>query len=396
MFDYVAAALKEPSLEEFRLRHFYQKGDVTPSGQRLEYFTIPTIFDQVLASSDFGARRHDIEAFNMANVFVKRGIAATPMKYGIGWHGNKYTSMISIYADGTVSLSHAGCEIGQGIDVKCAQVASFWLKCPLDKIKVSQVSTKTAPNTSGTGGSHTSENNSQAVKAACDIINNRLAGIDRAGKTWEELITEALGMDINLQALGHFAGGPSPNGSNQYCSYGCGVNEVQVDMLTGEAIVLRSDILLDCGISLNPAVDLGQAQGGFTMGLGYMLTEEFEFVVDDVDNKGRLITDGTWEYKPPSVSDIPSEFNVSLLKDCPNPLGFMQSKASGEPPLLMSIGVVSAIRNAIRPHGKTESLTCSGEAGNVSISELNAPATPLRILEASGIQPTDFTLKGYM
>ena len=145
--------------------------------------------------------------------------------------------------------------------------------------------------------------------------------------------------------------------------------------------MLRSDILLDCGVSLNPDIDLGQAQGGFIMGLGYMLTEEFE---KDVTS-GKNMANGTWEYKPPLTSDIPSEFNVALLKDCPNPSGFMASKASGEPPLLMSVGIVSAIRRAIEAFERTdEKRKGKGDA-------LNAPATPARVFASAGIDPyTDF------
>ena len=398
IFDTIAARLGE-SPEAFKRKHFYEQGQSTPTGQRLDYFTLPRIWETVLESAEFARRKKDIDAFNAGSRFVKRGIAATPMKYGIGWSGNKFSSLISIYGDGTVLLSHAGCEIGQGIDVKCAQVCAYMLGCPIEMIQVSQISTATAANCSGTGGSHTSENNGQAVKNACDVLNQRLSGIERAKKSWVDVVAEAMDKGIDLQARGRFDGGPSPEGPFQYCSFGVGVNEVQVDLLTGEVVVLRTDLLLDCGVSLNPTVDLGQAQGGFVMGLGYMLMEEFEFAgsgsgsgsggLGGTDGgTGKLISNGTWEYKPPSAQDIPSVLNVSLLKDAPNPLGFMQSKASGEPPLLMSVGVISAIRDAIKAY----KLKLGSSLRGVEI-DVQAPATPLRVAAAASIDPlAAFTL----
>jgi len=278
-----------------------------------------------------------------------------PLKYGITWAA-RYGCDVNIYIDGTVGIIHSGIESGQGINTKVAQCAALTLGIPIELITVDTTSTISTPNADPTGGSITSGLNSKAVMEACDTLNKRLAplrallkGQGNIGKSatpeelkasWQELIFKAYNAGVELKASSWVNW--SGNEPFTYNSYGVACTEVLVDVLTGETQILQTDILFDCGISLNPAVDIGQVEGAFVMGIGYYLTEHIEYSLS-----GDLISDGTWEYKPPSQKDIPIVFNVALLKDAPNPVGVLKSKASGEPPLCMSCSVFFAVKHAI-------------------------------------------------
>eukprot|EP01018_Ginkgo_biloba_P033816 Gb_38124 [translate_table: standard] len=219
----------------------------------------------------------------------------------------------------------------------------------MDDIYVHSTTTIVANNVAETGGSVSSELCAKAVQDACQKLVNRLQGISKMlfsaeGKPiWQELIAKALDIGIDLQARGRVYPGPGPNGPFQYVSFGAGLTEAEVDILTGETRLLRADVLLDCGKSLNPAVDIGQVQGAFVQGLGYHLSEQY--IYDK--QTGKLITDGTWEYKPPSSKDIPIIFNATLLPNSTNPYGVLRSKFSGEPPYGTACGALFAVRQAI-------------------------------------------------
>lgn len=360
-----------------REANFYKVGQVTPFKQPIKYCSLPTLWSSIQKSANVDALRKDAASFNSANRWRKRGVSLVPTKYGISWGGLTSGAQIHIYAsDGTVSVSHGGCEIGQGLSTKVAQAVAYELGVPLEAVLVTSTSTSRVPNNTATGGSSTSENCAKAAIIACKELVKRLAPVRKSmpDKPWPQVVSAAysqvrplpslfspltlsllpaphppsaafpLPQGINLSANGWFAPPASSglSGTFEYFTWGTAVSAVEIDVLTGELEVLRSDILFDCGVSLNPAVDLGQVEGAFIQGLGYFTTEQ---VV--VGSEGRLLSVGTWDYKPPSQLDIPIQFNASLLKDAPNPNGVLRSKASGEPPYALASSVFFAIRDAV-------------------------------------------------
>jgi len=259
------------------------------------------------------------------------------------------------------------------------------LGIPLSYITVQDGSTQTLPDASATGGSITSGLNSAAIMQACANLNAALAPYKSQlgpSATWLQIITAAIAGGANLEARGWADPGASSLGPQQYNSYCAVVTEVQVDVLTGEIQILRCDILFDCGISMNPAIDIGQVQGAFIQGLSLHTTEELLY--DLSDTSGALITNGTWEYKPFCSQDIPIDFRVSLLKNAPNPLGILKSKAVGEPPLTLGCSVIFAIRHAI-----TAALA---DQGNTNPYSFNSPATVENIQQTINPQLSQYTL----
>lgn len=373
------ASYLQMSPDDVKLANFYTKNQVTPYGQPLTYWNLPSVWDQLLASSDYKSRAAAVAAYNTSNRWTKKGIALVPMKYGIGWSGAKYGCEVAIYMDGSVSITHAGVEVGQGINTKVAQVAALELNIPLSLISVYATSTKATANTDPTGGSITSGLNAKAVIAACQELNKRLAPFrammrhygDAGASSWPQVVLKAYGAGVDLKA----SAWQYENDKNPftYNSYGVACAEVFIDVLTGETQILRADILFDCGVSLNPAVDIGQVEGAFVQGIGYFLTEHIE--IDQTT--GRNLTNGTWEYKPPSQKDIPIVFNVGLLKDAPNPVGVLRSKASGEPPYALACSVFFAVKHAVMAARK--------DAGLAQEVELKQPATVYRIQQACGV-----------
>jgi len=305
----------------------------------------------------------------------------TTVKFGIGWQGGTYSLLLSVYPDGTVNVNHGGIEIGQGIDTKVAQVVSFELGIPLSTIVITTPNTQILPNQAGTGGSITSGLCSWAAINACAQLNQLLTPVKLSlpqNATWLQVITQALNQGIDLQAKGRVNPGPSPTGPWQYNSYSVACSEVLLDVLTGEYQILRSDILFDCGISLNPAIDIGQVEGGYIQGIGLFMQEEILLAED-----GSLISNGTWEYKPPCSQDIPIDFRVTLLKNAPNPFGVLSSKASGEPPVAAATCVFTAVRNAIQ--------TARTAAGNTTVALMDAPATVENIQNTCLVNINQFT-----
>jgi len=280
-----------------------------------------------------------------------------------------------------VNVSHGGIEIGQGVDTKVAQVVAFELGVPLASIIITSTCTQVLPNQPGTGGSVTSGLCSLAAIDACTKMNQTLAPVKKqlpANATWQQIVAAALGQGIDLQAKGHVNPGPSPNGPWLYNSFAVAASEVLLDVLTGEYQIIRSDILFDCGISLNPAVDIGQVEGAYMQGLGLWMQEEIL-----LGNDGDLISNGTWEYKPPCSQDIPIDFRVTLLANAPNPFGVLSSKASGEPPLACAVSVFTAVRNAIQ--------STRTASGNTAVALLDSPATVEQIQTSCGVKINQFT-----
>jgi xanthine dehydrogenase large subunit len=328
---------------------------------------------------------------------LKRGLALTPVKFGISFtliHLNQAGALVHLYRDGSISLNHGGTEMGQGLFIKVAQVVAEEFGVGIDKVKITATSTAKVPNTSPTAASAGTDLNAQAALAACRTIKDRLCAFieekwnisrDRVefrdGKALignrpvelAELATAAHAARVQLSATGFYRT-PKISWDREkvsgrpfyYFAYGAACSEVIVDTMTGEMRVTRVDILHDVGRSLNPAVDIGQIEGGFVQGMGWLTTEELVW-----DSAGQLKTHAPSTYKIPTASDVPADFRVALFESGGNREdAIYRSKAVGEPPLMLAISVFSAITDAIaslRP---------------ATLPRLDAPATPEAIMRA--------------
>lgn len=393
-------------------RNFIRDGQTTIVGQPIVDCTLPTVWGTLMQRSNYDSRLANVEMFNSTNLWRKRGISAVPVKYGIGWGGYNQGIRIGIrQADGTVTIAHSGCEIGQGINTKVVQVVANQLGVDISMVKCQSTSTNKIVNGATTGGSGTSEVVCKAALNACDELNARLApyrGIQQqqpsqrattvyaAGSRghnsharvsvtklgpddWVKLL-QSLPSDVSLNASGWYSPTENPNGQEfQYFVYGAAVSEIELNVLTGEVHTLSSEISYDCGVSLNPAVDIGQIEGAFVMGLGYFLQEKVEY-----SSTGGLKSIGTWEYKPPNAQDVPSVFNVTLLKNMYNTAGIMGSKATGEPPYVLANSIFFATKKAIdsaRSDSHSSNLNSASRWGGSSVKgplpylQLAAPLT---------------------
>ena len=411
--DRVARFLrKDPA--EIRKINFYGVGSEnrTPYGKVVENNRLHVMFDRLMASSDYMKRRAETDAFNGLNRFIKKGLAITPVKFGISFTTaflNQAGALVNIYKDGTVLVNHGGTEMGQGLYTKIHGVAAAELGIGPEFIKVTPTNTSKVPNTSATAASSGSDLNGMAVKAAIDTLKSRLvpvactelqkAGLNRpdpdkivfienkvfqAGEPgvkipFDQLIQSAYLAQVSLSATGfyktpgiHFDRDAGKGNPFYYYAYGMAVSEVSVDVLTGEYKLLRTDILHDVGDSLNEDIDIGQIEGGFIQGVGWCTTEEIKW-----DNKGRLLTHSPDTYKIPTVNDIPGDFRVELLKDYPNEGTIRKSKAVGEPPFMLAFSVWLAIKDAISAVGNHEvepefSLPATAEVVLMSIEKVKS------------------------
>ncbi|MEM7694878.1 MAG: xanthine dehydrogenase molybdopterin binding subunit [Pseudomonadota bacterium] len=368
----------------------------THYGMVVEDAVIADLVDDLAKSSDYARRRAEIAAWNFGSPILKRGIALTPVKFGISFTTtflNQAGALVHVYKDGSVMINHGGTEMGQGVYVKVAQVAADAFGLALDDVKITATRTDKVPNTAPTAASSGADMNAMAVKNACETIRDRLAGVaaQAAGvaasdvvfsggeviagaRAWAfgALCLEAWLSRVSLSSTGFYAT-PKISWDREaatgrpfyYFAYGAAVAEAAIDTLTGESRLLRVDILHDCGRSLNPAIDLGQIEGGFVQGAGWLLTEELVF-----DKAGRLKTHAPSTYKIPCASDRAADMRVAIWPRGENrELTIRRSKAVGEPPLMLAIAAhqaVGAAIAAVRPdfHG------------------LDAPATPERVLFA--------------
>ncbi|XP_012285981.1 xanthine dehydrogenase [Orussus abietinus] len=369
--------------------NLYQEGDITYYNQKLEYCTLGRCWKECLLSSNYEERAANIRRFNKEHKYRKRGIAVTPTKFGISFTAaflNQAGALVHVYTDGSVLISHGGTEMGQGLHTKMIQVASRVLKVDPKKIHICETATDKVPNTSATAASVGSDMNGMAIMNACTTIMARLKNIIDSNPTgtWEEWISKAYFERISLSATGYFR---TPNigyslESNSgnpfsYFTFGVACTEVEIDCLTGDHEVLRTDIVMDLGESLNPALDIGQVEGGFIQGYGLFTLEELIY-----SPTGILYSRGPGTYKLPGFADIPREFNVSLLKGAPNPRAVYSSKAVGEPPLFLASSAFFAIKQAIK---------AAREEMNIAKNfRLDAPATAARIRMAC---VDDLTLK---
>ncbi|MBW8171468.1 xanthine dehydrogenase molybdopterin binding subunit [Ornithinimicrobium sp. Arc0846-15] len=385
--------------EELRQRNFYVPGQRTPYGQVVEQSErMPQIWDQLMTSSEFGARRAEIDAFNQGSEHVKRGLAITPVKFGISFNltaFNQGGALVLIYKDGSVLINHGGTEMGQGLHTKMLQVAATALGLPYDRVRLAPTRTDKVPNTSATAASTGSDLNGAAVKNACEILLARIAPVAAGllgvaaddirfadGKvsglgsdksvSWEEVIKAAYFQRISLSSTGFyradglhwdlakFEGSPF-----KYFVYSAAVSEVEVSGFTGAYTTRRVDILHDAGNSMSPLIDIGQIEGGFVQGAGWLTLEEIVWDSSDKESKGRLATQGASTYKLPSFSEMPADFRVKLFEHATEPGVVYGSKAVGEPPLMLAFSVREALRDA------------AGAFGDLAKSViLKSPATP--------------------
>ncbi|MBZ2169344.1 xanthine dehydrogenase molybdopterin binding subunit [Marinobacter sp. F4216] len=396
--DDIARHLGQDPLD-IRKRNLYRPGRATTHyGQTIEQHVLPQLLERLEASSDYRQRRSDIEDFNRTSPVLKRGLALTPVKFGISFtakHLNQAGALVHVYTDGSIHVNHGGTEMGQGLYIKVAQVVASAFQVDIDRVKVSATRTDKIPNTSPTAASSGSDLNGMAALNACEKILDGLIRFAsdhwsvapddvvfgenrvRVGKLsvpWAEFVQTAYMNRIPLSSSGFYATpkihyDPSTGTGRPflYYSHAAACSEVVLDTLTGEYRAIRTDILFDAGRSLNPDIDLGQIEGGFVQGMGWLTTEELVY-----SDEGRLLTTGPATYKIPAASDCPPDLRVTLLENSPNhEATVFHSKAVGEPPLMLAISVWSALRDAV------SSLT------DYRFSPpLDAPATPERVLAA--------------
>jgi xanthine dehydrogenase large subunit len=374
---------------------------VTHYGQIVEDNVIGEIVNELVESSRYRERRMRIEKWNAANPVIKRGLALTPVKFGISFTAtmfNQAGALVHVYSDGTVLLNHGGTEMGQGLFTKVAQVVATELGLPLSAIRVTATDTSKVPNTSASAASASSDLNGKAAQAAAQTIRRRLVeyaceaygvqptevrfqdgrvAIGEREMTFAELIGHAYQARISLSSTGYYRT-PKIEWDKKtlsgrpffYFAYGAAVSEVALDTLTGETQLLRIDILHDVGTSLNTAIDRGQIEGGFLQGVGWLTSEELWW-----NARGELQTHAPSTYKIPTARDWPLHATVRLFEGVPNrEETIYRSKAVGEPPLMLAISVFHAIRDAIASCGPTDSLV-----------DLAAPATPEAVSRAIGV-----------
>jgi xanthine dehydrogenase large subunit len=384
-----------------RKRNFYgiDERNVTPYGMVVEDNIMPKLAAKLEASSDYQARRRAVDAFNATSPWIKKGLAMTPVKFGISFTMtflNQAGALVHVYTDGSVMLNHGGTEMGQGLFVKVAQVVASEFGLPLDAVKITPTDTAKVPNTSATAASSGADMNGKAAQIAARSIRDRLARIaaERFGvkpgqivfadgkvgpaKSTErmkfgELVRLAYTTRTQLSATGFYKtpklqwdGDKYQGRPFFYFAYGAAVTEVAVDTLTGEYKILRVDILHDCGRSLNPAIDQGQIEGGFVQGMGWLTSEELHW-----DKSGRLTTHAPSTYKIPASSDVPEDFRVAFYQADNLEATVHRSKAVGEPPLMLGISAFLAIKDAV-----------AASANHMASPALDAPATPERVLLA--------------
>ncbi|XP_045415180.1 aldehyde oxidase 2 [Lemur catta] len=340
--------------EKIREKNMYKTVDKTIYKQAFSPETLIRCWNECLDKSSFHSRRIQVEEFNKKNYWKKKGIAIIPMKFSVGFAATSYhqaAALVHIYTDGSVLVTHGGNELGQGIHTKMLQVASRELKIPMSYMHICETSTATVPNTIATAASIGADVNGRAVQNACQILLKRLEPIIKKNPegTWEDWIEAAFEQRISLSATGYFRGykafmdwdrgegDPFP-----YYVYGAACSEVEIDCLTGAHKKIRTDIVMDACCSLNPAIDIGQIEGSFIQGMGLYTTEELKY-----SPEGVLYSRSPDEYKIPAITDVPEEFNVSLLPSSQTPLTIYSSKGLGESGMFLGSSVFFAIADAV-------------------------------------------------
>jgi xanthine dehydrogenase large subunit len=399
MIEEIAYALGKDPLEVRKANFYGGEGrDLTPYHQKVQDNIIARVVEELEASSDYRARRRAVLEHNARGGVIRKGIALTPVKFGISFTATWYNqagALLHVYADGSIHINHGGTEMGQGLFTKVAQVVADCFQVDLDRVKITATTTAKVPNASATAASSGSDLNGMAAQNAAEQVKDRLIAfacerysveadqvafepnVVRIGNQrmpFPEFINAAYHNRVHLSAAGfyktpdiHWDRAAGKGHPFYYFAYGAAVSEVSVDTLTGEYVVDRTDILHDVGRSLNPAVDKGQVEGGFVQGMGWLTTEELWW-----DDKGRLRTHAPSTYKIPVASDRPAIFNVRLADWSVNrEPTIRRSKAVGEPPLMLAVSVLEALSMAV-----------ASVADYRQCPRLDAPATPERILMA--------------
>ena len=397
IMDAVARSLGKDPLE-VRKTNYYGKTErnVTHYHQTVEHNVIHEMTAELEASSDYAKRREEIRAFNAKSPVLKKGLALTPVKFGISFTAtflNQAGALIHIYTDGSIHLNHGGTEMGQGLNTKVAQIVAEVLQVDISRIQITATNTDKVPNTSPTAASSGADLNGKAAQNAAETLKQRLVDfLVREYKvtpedvefrnsqvrvrdlflSFEEVIQKAYFGQVSLSSTGFYrtpkifydrdkaAGRPF-----YYFAYGAACSEVIVDTLTGEYKMLRTDILHDVGASLNPVIDIGQVEGAFVQGMGWLTMEELVW-----NGKGKLMTNGPASYKIPAIADMPLDLRVNLVENRKNPEDTVfHSKAVGEPPFMLGIAVWCAIKDAV-----------ASLADYRVQPQIDAPATPERVL----------------
>lgn len=392
------------SPEIIRERNFYYgtgETNTTHYGQEVYDNRIARVWAEAKAKANFVERKAAIAKFNQVNAYKKRGIAITPVKFGISFNKVQYNqagALILVYTDGSIQLNHGGTEMGQGLHTKMLQVAARTLGVKIERFRMMYTSTDKVPNTSATAASSGSDLNGQAVKDACETIKARLAAVAAAmlnldpsdlsfADDWiycsddpslrlpfVDVVQQAYSERISLSATGYYRtpeiywdAKTNTGRPFYYYAYGTAVSEVEVDGFTGTFKLRQVDIVHDVGESLNPLVDQGQIEGGFVQGMGWLTMEELVW-----DNQGRFRSDAPSTYKIPTISEIPEHFRVHLLERAAQTGVIYGSKAVGEPPLMLAISVREAIRAAVAAFGR---------ANHVPLASPATPEATLRAIE---------------
>jgi xanthine dehydrogenase large subunit len=384
VMDDIAAALGRDPLEVRRANLYGPSRDITPYHMQVEDNVAPEMIAELAERADYAGRAAAVASFNASHNILKKGLALTPVKFGISFtttHLNQAGALVLVYADGSIQVNHGGTEMGQGLMVKVAQIVADVFGVPLAAVKVTATRTDKVPNTSATAASSGTDLNGMAAQRAAATIRGRLdafAATDPESASWSfaELCRRAHLARVPLSATGFYAT-PKIEYDRKthrgrpflYFAYGAALSEVVIDTLTGEHKVVAVDILHDVGRSLNPAIDLGQIEGGFIQGMGWLTTEELVY-----DARGRLLTHAPSTYKIPTANDRPAHMEIALWeRGCNIEATIHRSKAVGEPPLMLAISVFSALTQAI-----------AASAPGKGLPKLDAPATPERILAAIG------------
>jgi xanthine dehydrogenase large subunit len=396
VIDEIAWALNLDPLDVRKLNFYGAGRDETPYGMTVEDNIAPELVGACETASDYRKRRKAIAEFNAGSATLKRGLALTPVKFGISFtttHLNQAGALVHVYQDGSIHLNHGGTEMGQGLNVKVAAVVAEEFGVDLDHVKITATTTAKVPNTSATAASSGSDINGMAAKNAAGAIKERLilfaadsrnvpldqiefrdnrVFIGNESVSFPEFIKQAYFARVSLSSTGfyrtpkiHWDASKGKGRPFYYFSYGAACSEVLVDITTGEMKVTRVDIVHDVGRSLNPAVDIGQIEGGFVQGMGWLTTEELVFSGD-----GSFASHAPSTYKIPCSSDVPEHFRVTLWDGVNREETIYRSKAVGEPPLMLAISVFAAIADAVHSLNPAVSVP------------LDAPATPESILRA--------------
>ncbi|GGB92262.1 xanthine dehydrogenase molybdopterin binding subunit [Marinobacterium zhoushanense] len=397
--DDIARTVGRDPLDVRKLNLYGGPGrDLTPYHQQVEHNLLPELIEQLEVSSDYRQRRNEIREWNRSNPVLKRGLALTPVKFGISFtvqHLNQAGALLHIYTDGSIQLNHGGTEMGQGLHTKVLQIVAETLSVAPERIQITATRTDKVPNTSPTAASSGTDLNGQAARnaalelkqrialcvaeqkgaeiGAVRFDNNRVHWSDSDSISFTEAAELAYLNRVSLSATGYYRTPKIWYDREQakgrpffYFANGAAVSEVVIDTLTGEYRVLAVDILHDVGRSLNPAVDIGQIEGGFIQGMGWLTTEELKW-----NAQGQLVSNSPANYKIPAISDTPPRFKVELFKRDNAEETIYNSKAVGEPPFMLAISVWSALRDAI-----------SSLADYRISPDLDTPATPERVLRA--------------